>query len=333
MDLIRVLIADDHALIREGLTRVLGLDPAITVIGEAAHGLDAVEKVRRLAPDVVLMDLHMPQMGGLEAARVIKEEFPHIRVIALTVDDREKSVLEVFGAGVSGYILKDIAPEALNSTIRAVYAGETVMDQQISRMDIGMAPVTLFTGATTALAAALTLLWLSPHILAKARLTCFVDSTVISLLSALIVTVGELTPFFWAYSAALVVAAVGLSGSSCTPASAAASTACTSLPRSTSKSPISVTSEVNPRNTVKPRATSTITVPSSFLNSFRSVSIIAAIPPLLHPHGGLGVDNIRVAGKHADHRRYNFHRIINCHCHRRAPGPRTLNRVNVNRHF
>jgi DNA-binding NarL/FixJ family response regulator len=134
LDLIRVLIADDHALIREGLTRVLGLDPAITVIGEAAHGLDAVEKVRRLAPDVVLMDLHMPQMGGLEAARVIKEEFPHIRVIALTVDDREKSVLEVFGAGVSGYILKDIAPEALNSTIRAVYAGETVMDQQISRM-------------------------------------------------------------------------------------------------------------------------------------------------------------------------------------------------------
>ncbi|TLN00093.1 response regulator transcription factor [bacterium] len=134
LDLIRVLIADDHALIREGLTRVLGIEPALTVVGEAVDGRDAVEKTRSLDPDVVLMDLHMPQMGGLEAARLIKKELPHIRIIALTVDDREKSVLEVFGAGVSGYILKDIAPDALVSTIRAVFAGETVMDQQISRM-------------------------------------------------------------------------------------------------------------------------------------------------------------------------------------------------------
>lgn len=134
MDLIRLLIADDHALLREGLTRVLGLDPTLAVVGEAVDGLDAVEKTRLLNPDVVLMDLHMPQMGGLEAARLIKEEFPDIRIIALTVDDREKSVLEVFSAGVSGYILKDIAPEALVSTIRAVFAGETVMDRQVSMM-------------------------------------------------------------------------------------------------------------------------------------------------------------------------------------------------------
>lgn len=134
MDLVRVLIADDHALLREGLTRVLGLDPAIKVVGEAADGRDAVEKTRLLNPHVVLMDLHMPRMGGLEAARMIKEEFPAVRIIALTVDDREKSVLEVFNAGVSGYVLKDIAPEALVSTIRAVSAGETVMDEQISRI-------------------------------------------------------------------------------------------------------------------------------------------------------------------------------------------------------
>lgn len=132
MDLIKVLIADDHPLIREGLTRVLGLDPLIIVMGEAVDGGDAVAKTRLLAPDVVLMDLHMPQMGGLAAARLIKAESPDVRIIALTVDDREKSVLEVFSAGVSGYILKGIKPDALISTIRAVHAGETVMDHEIS---------------------------------------------------------------------------------------------------------------------------------------------------------------------------------------------------------
>lgn len=134
MDLIKVLIADDHPLIREGLTRVLGLDPAILVVGEARDGQDAVEKTRLLFPDVVLMDLHMPQMGGLPAARLIKAEFPDVQIIALTVDDGEKSIHEVFNAGINGYILKDIKPDALTATVRAVFAGETVMDHRISRI-------------------------------------------------------------------------------------------------------------------------------------------------------------------------------------------------------
>lgn len=153
MEPIRVLIADDHALIREGLTRVLGLDPVITVVGEAVDGMDAVEKTRQLSPDVVLMDLHMPRMGGLDAARIIIGEYPDKKIIALTVDDREKSVLEVFGAGVCGYILKDIGPDALNSTVRAVYAGETVMDTLISGKLFREINNTLLTAESTAAAA------------------------------------------------------------------------------------------------------------------------------------------------------------------------------------
>ena len=134
MDRVKVLIADDHPLIRQGLVKVIRLDSAIEIVGEAADGEEAVKKAAELRPDVILMDLNMPIVDGLEATRIIKDKFPDIRVIALTVEDSEQKVIKVIRAGVSGYILKDVAPEALISTIRAVCAGEMVIHPKITGM-------------------------------------------------------------------------------------------------------------------------------------------------------------------------------------------------------
>jgi DNA-binding NarL/FixJ family response regulator len=131
---VKVLIADDHPLIREGLIKVIELDPGIRVIGEAGDGEDVITKAMELQPDVIIMDIHMPRKDGLEATGIIKREYPGIKVVALTVEDSEQKVIEVIRAGVSGYILKDIEPEALSSTIRAVHAGEMVIHPKITSM-------------------------------------------------------------------------------------------------------------------------------------------------------------------------------------------------------
>lgn len=132
MDPVKVMIADDHPLIREGLVKVIGLEPTLRVVGEAVDGEDLINKAGSTMPDVILFDLHMPNMDGLEAAKIIRERYPNIRLIALTVEDSEQRVVEVIKSGVNGYILKDIEPGALASAIAAVHAGGTVIHPQIS---------------------------------------------------------------------------------------------------------------------------------------------------------------------------------------------------------
>jgi len=129
---IKVLIADDHALIREGLSKVLSLEPRIKVVAEACDGEEAIGLCKQYKPQVVLMDLNMPRVDGVEACRVIHEELPGVKVVALTVHDDQERVLQVIKAGVAGYILKDIAPDVLIKTILAVYAGETVMHPSVT---------------------------------------------------------------------------------------------------------------------------------------------------------------------------------------------------------
>ncbi len=120
-----MLIVDDHALVREGLTKILSTEEVIKVVGEAENGAQAVEQAFRMQPDVILMDINMPVTNGIEATRAIKNEKPEIGIIALTIHDQEEYLLELIKAGVSGYILKDISPSVLIQTILGVARGES----------------------------------------------------------------------------------------------------------------------------------------------------------------------------------------------------------------
>lgn len=132
MAVVRVLIADDHALIREGLRKILTMDPGIEVVGEVENGQAAVDFVRREPVDVVLLDVSMPVMNGVEACRQIKQVKPGVAVVALTIHDQDDYLFEMIRAGVSGYILKDVSPDKLVETIRGVARGESFIPPQLA---------------------------------------------------------------------------------------------------------------------------------------------------------------------------------------------------------
>ena len=127
MKRIRVLIVDDHTLVRDGIKALLALAMDIEVVGEAANGMEALEKVRELTPDVVLMDLAMPIMGGLEATRRIRKEFSGTKVLALTQYDDSDYVVPVIEAGAQGFITKMSAFSELATAIQSVYRGESYL--------------------------------------------------------------------------------------------------------------------------------------------------------------------------------------------------------------
>ena len=127
MKKIRILIVDDHTLVRAGIRSLLALVADIEVVGEASDGKEALEKVRELAPDVVLMDLAMPVMGGLEATRRIRREFQGIKVLALTQYDDSEYVVPVIEAGACGFVTKMAAFSELASAIQAAYRGDSFL--------------------------------------------------------------------------------------------------------------------------------------------------------------------------------------------------------------
>jgi len=127
MGKIKVLIADDHTLVRQGIRSLLALAADIEIVGEAADGREAVRKVRQLSPDVVLMDLAMPSMGGLEATRRIRKEFPATKILVVTQYDDSEYVIPVIEAGARGFVTKMASPLELASAIQAVYRGESFL--------------------------------------------------------------------------------------------------------------------------------------------------------------------------------------------------------------
>ncbi|HEY8425249.1 MAG TPA: response regulator transcription factor [Limnochordales bacterium] len=121
---IRVLIVDDHAMVRAGLRRILELEPDLQVVGEASDGVEAVEMSQATQPQVVLMDITMPRLNGVEATRVLRTKVPSARVVALTIHTDDQYVVAMARAGAWGYVLKDEAPADLIDAVRRVAAGQ-----------------------------------------------------------------------------------------------------------------------------------------------------------------------------------------------------------------
>jgi DNA-binding NarL/FixJ family response regulator len=129
---IRVLIADDHAVVREGLRAFLDLQDGIEVAGEAADGREAVSEAERLGPDVVLMDLVMPNLGGVEAMQELRTRVPQARVVVLTSFLDDERLLPALRAGAAGYLLKNVEPRELARSIRLAAAGEAMIDPAVA---------------------------------------------------------------------------------------------------------------------------------------------------------------------------------------------------------
>ena len=132
MESIKVVLADDHGVLREGMRRILEEQPDIEVVGEAANGLEAVAVTKAVAPDLVLMDVVMPRLNGIEATKQIKQSNPTTAVLALSAYDDDRYVLGLLEAGAAGYLLKSATGQEVIHAIRAVHAGETVLHPAIA---------------------------------------------------------------------------------------------------------------------------------------------------------------------------------------------------------
>ncbi len=132
METIRVLIVDDHAVVRDGLSTMLGREQDFVVVGEASDGLDAVEKAGQSDPDVILMDLRMPVMNGVEAMRRIHAVDPEARLLVLTTFDSDEYIFDAIEAGARGYLLKDASREELFEAVRAAHRGESLIEPAVA---------------------------------------------------------------------------------------------------------------------------------------------------------------------------------------------------------
>ena len=133
MERIKVLIVDDHRVVRDGLSKILESCNDIHVIGEAANGLDAIRKYTELKPDVILLDISMPKLGGLEVSRRIKKEDPSAKIVILSMHEEEEYSMKLVRLGVSGYLLKDSAAQEVIEAVRSAFAGRAYFSPQISK--------------------------------------------------------------------------------------------------------------------------------------------------------------------------------------------------------
>ncbi|NLY66573.1 MAG: response regulator transcription factor [Tissierellia bacterium] len=131
--MIRVLIVDDQALIREGLSLMLGLYDEIEIVGQANNGQEAVDFIENIEVDLVLMDIRMPVMDGVEATKIIKEKYPQVKIIILTTFNEDEYIFNGLKSGADGYILKDISSRKLVDTIKSVYKGDLLLHGHVAK--------------------------------------------------------------------------------------------------------------------------------------------------------------------------------------------------------
>lgn len=132
MDMIKILIVDDHAVVRDGLVTMLGRQEDFAVVGEAENGLIAVEKARELQPDVILMDLRMPELDGVGAMTQIRAGNPDVKFIVLTTYDTDEYIFDAIDAGAKGYLMKDASREELFQSVRTVHRGESLIEPGVA---------------------------------------------------------------------------------------------------------------------------------------------------------------------------------------------------------
>ena len=132
-DTIRILITDDHAIVREGLRTLIGTEPGMEVVGEATNGIEAVQQACDLNPDVILLDMVMPRMGGLEVIQEIKRQCPEVNILVLTSFSDDETVFPAIKAGALGYLLKNTSPDKLLNAIRDVHQGIPSMSSDIAK--------------------------------------------------------------------------------------------------------------------------------------------------------------------------------------------------------
>lgn len=132
-DVIKVVIADDHQVVLDGFMARLQMEPEIEVIGTASNGLEAVERVKQLKPDVVLMDVSMPIMNGIEATKMIREENPQAKILMLTMHDNREYIMKVMQVGAVGYMLKEISADKMVQAIKTVNQGSTYFCESVTQ--------------------------------------------------------------------------------------------------------------------------------------------------------------------------------------------------------
>ena len=134
MDKIRIVLADDHELVRSGLIKLLETYKDLLIVGEAGDGLEAVEQTKKLNPDVLIIDLSMPNLSGIEATKIVRKECPNVAVLVLTMHQNEEYVYQIFKSGASGYMLKDAGKDELAAAVRTVAKGEKYFSSRVSEI-------------------------------------------------------------------------------------------------------------------------------------------------------------------------------------------------------
>jgi DNA-binding NarL/FixJ family response regulator len=145
--MLRILLVDDHILFRKGVAALLANHPEMQVVGEASNGFEAIAVARETLPDVILMDINMPECDGLEATRRIKREMPHVKIVMLTVSDDDQHLFEAIKSGAQGYLLKNLEPDQLHDLLESISRGEAPLSgviaakilKEFARPDPGLA--------------------------------------------------------------------------------------------------------------------------------------------------------------------------------------------------